>query len=170
MNSQALRVVVAEDAVLLREGLIRLLEEFECEVVAAVDNGDALVEAVLRHRPDVAVVDVRMPPGFTDEGLRAAVETRRLLPGAPMLILATAQWAVSSGDKNKADAFRWLGALGRLDDIDSTLRNKARQLLADEGITAGAEASPSEAGPSLAQLEREVVAFLAHASHENEPD
>jgi hypothetical protein len=77
---------------------------------------------------------------------------------------------VSSGDKNKADAFRWLGALGRLDDIDSTLRNKARQLLADEGITAGAEASPSEAGPSLAQLEREVVAFLAHASHENEPD
>jgi hypothetical protein len=71
-----------------------------------------------------------------------------------------AQWAVSSGDKNKADAFRWLGALGRLDDIDSTLRNKARQLLADEGITAGAEASPSEAGPSLAQLEREVVAFL----------
>ena len=102
--------------------------------------------------------------------LRDVLSENRLDVRAPMLILATAQWAVSSGDKNKADAFRWLGALGRLDDIDSTLRNKARQLLADEGITAGAEASPSEAGPSLAQLEREVVAFLAHASHEKEPD
>ncbi|MFD0890883.1 response regulator, partial [Streptosporangium algeriense] len=72
-----MRVVVADDAVLIREGLIRLLEEFGCEVVAAVGDGDLLVEAVAEHRPDVSVVDVRMPPSFTDEGLRAAVEARR---------------------------------------------------------------------------------------------
>lgn len=63
-----MRVVVADDAVLIREGLVRLLEEFGCEVVATVGDGDALVAAVAEHRPDVSVVDVRMPPSFTDEG------------------------------------------------------------------------------------------------------
>ncbi len=108
--NDGLRVVVAEDAVLLREGLIRLLEEFDCEVVAAVDNGEALIEAVLQHRPDVSVVDVRMPPSFTDEGLRAAVEVRKRLAGAPMLILS--QYVeVSYADDLLADA---RGAVGYL--------------------------------------------------------
>jgi AmiR/NasT family two-component response regulator len=71
------RVVLAEDSVLLREGLIRLLGEAGAEVVAAVADGPSLVRAVVEHRPDVAVVDVRMPPTHTDEGLRAAVEARR---------------------------------------------------------------------------------------------
>ncbi len=83
-----MRVVIAEDAVLLREGLIRLLEEHDAEVVAAVGDGEALVEAVLRERPDVSIVDVRMPPTFRDEGLRAAIAVRRRLPGAPILVFS----------------------------------------------------------------------------------
>ncbi|MFG2596500.1 response regulator [Streptomyces sp. NPDC048462] len=83
-----MRIVVADDAVLLREGLVRLLSEDGHEVVAAVGDGPALVEAVLAHRPDVSVVDVRMPPTHTDEGLRAAATARSLLPGAPVLVLS----------------------------------------------------------------------------------
>lgn len=83
-----LRIVVADDAVLLREGLVRLLTEDGHEVVAAVGDGPALVEAVLAHRPDVSVVDVRMPPTHTDEGLRAAATARSRLPGAPVLVLS----------------------------------------------------------------------------------
>jgi DNA-binding NarL/FixJ family response regulator len=83
-----MRVVLAEDSVLLREGLVRLLEEAGCTIVAAVGDGDALVDAVAEHRPDVAVVDVRMPPSFTDEGLRAAIEARRRVPGTGVLVLS----------------------------------------------------------------------------------
>jgi DNA-binding NarL/FixJ family response regulator len=83
-----LRIVVADDAVLLREGLVRLLAEDGHQVVAAVGDGPALVEAVLTHRPDVSVVDVRMPPTHTDEGLRAAITARERLPGAAMLVLS----------------------------------------------------------------------------------
>ena len=83
-----LRIVVADDAVLLREGLVRLLAEDGHEVVASVGDGPALVEAVLEHRPDVSVVDVRMPPTHTDEGLRAAISARAQLPGAPVLVLS----------------------------------------------------------------------------------
>jgi DNA-binding NarL/FixJ family response regulator len=83
-----MRVVLAEDSVLLREGLVRLLEEAGCEVVDAVGDGTAMIAAVERHRPDVAVVDVRMPPTFTDEGLRAAVEARRRCPGTAVLVLS----------------------------------------------------------------------------------
>ena len=83
-----LRIVVADDAVLLREGLVRLLAEDGHQVVAAVGDGPALVEAVLEHRPDVSVVDVRMPPTHTDEGLRAAISARAQLPGAPVLVLS----------------------------------------------------------------------------------
>jgi DNA-binding NarL/FixJ family response regulator len=82
------RVVLAEDSLLLREGLVRLLDEAGAEVVASVGDGDALVEAVLEQRPDVAVVDVRMPPSFTDEGLRAALEVRRRAPGTAILVLS----------------------------------------------------------------------------------
>jgi len=82
------RVVLAEDHALLRDGLTRLLEAFEFEVVEAVDNGPALLPALLRHKPDVAVVDVRLPPTFTDEGLQAAIAARGLMPGLPVLVLS----------------------------------------------------------------------------------
>ncbi|MBO2445542.1 response regulator transcription factor [Actinomadura barringtoniae] len=83
-----MRVVIAEDLALLRDGLIRLLQAFEFEVVEAVDNGPSLLRALIGHRPDVAVVDVRLPPTFTDEGLKAALEARKEIPGLPVLVLS----------------------------------------------------------------------------------
>ncbi len=74
------RVVIAEDSGLLREGLARLLAEAGLDVVAKVGDGPGLISAAEQHRPDVAVVDVRMPPGYRDEGLKAAIEIRRRLP------------------------------------------------------------------------------------------
>ncbi|MFF4417198.1 response regulator [Streptosporangium sp. NPDC001559] len=82
------RVVVAEDAVLLREGLAGLLARFGFEVVAGVGDAEALVAAVAEHSPDLVVTDIRMPPGFTDEGLRAAVELRRARPGLAVVALS----------------------------------------------------------------------------------
>jgi DNA-binding NarL/FixJ family response regulator len=82
------RVVIAEDLALLRDGLIRLLGAYGFEVVEAVDNGTDLRTALLKHRPDVAVVDVRLPPTFTDEGLRAAIAARAEVPGLPVLVLS----------------------------------------------------------------------------------
>jgi DNA-binding NarL/FixJ family response regulator len=82
------RIVVAEDLMLLRDGLIRMLEAYGFEVVAAVDNGPDLLRALLELRPDVAVVDVRLPPTHTDEGLRAALTARNEVPGLPVLVLS----------------------------------------------------------------------------------
>jgi DNA-binding NarL/FixJ family response regulator len=121
------RVVVADDAVLIREGLVRLLEEFGCEVVATAGDGDGLVKAVAEHRPDVSVVDVRMPPSFTDEGLRAAVEARRRVPGAPVLILS--QYVeVSYADDLLADARGAVGYLlkDRVVDVDEFMEGLRR--------------------------------------------
>jgi DNA-binding NarL/FixJ family response regulator len=81
-------VVIGEDLALLREGMIRLLESAGFEVVEAVDNGPSLLRALTTHKPDVAVVDVRLPPTFTDEGLKAAIEAREQVPGLPVLVLS----------------------------------------------------------------------------------
>lgn len=83
-----MRVVIGEDLALLRDGLIRLLSAHDFEVVEAVDNGPSLLRALTTHRPDVAVIDVRLPPTFTDEGLRAAIEARAQIPGLPVLVLS----------------------------------------------------------------------------------
>jgi len=83
-----MRAVIAEDAVLLREGLARLLEEGGFEVVDAVDNGEALLRAVSQHQPDVCVVDVRMPPTFNDEGVKAALVIRKQWPQVAILMLS----------------------------------------------------------------------------------
>jgi DNA-binding NarL/FixJ family response regulator len=82
------RVVVAEDLFLLRDGLVRLLEAHGFEITEAVGTGPALLQALLTHRPDVAIVDVRLPPSFTDEGLQAALAARRKVPGLPVLVLS----------------------------------------------------------------------------------
>jgi len=82
------RVVIAEDLALLRDGLTRLLQAYDFEVVAAVDDAVKLGEALRTFEPDIAVVDVRMPPTFTDEGLRAAIEARAERPGLPVLVLS----------------------------------------------------------------------------------
>jgi len=88
VDDAPLRVVIAEDSALIREGIARIVEESGGEVVAKVGDGPSLVQAVVDHRPDVSVVDVRMPPTQRDEGLRAAIEARRLVPGAPVLVLS----------------------------------------------------------------------------------
>lgn len=85
-----MRIVIAEDAAILRDGLAQLLVDRGHEVVATVSDGDALRAAVAEHVPDVAVVDVRMPPSFTDEGLRAAIAIRRERPGVGVLVFS--QW------------------------------------------------------------------------------
>ena len=84
-----MRVVIAEDNLLLREGLVALLREREIEVVAQAEDGDGLLRIVGGHKPDLAIVDVRLPPTFTDEGLQAALAARREMPGLPVLVLST---------------------------------------------------------------------------------
>jgi DNA-binding NarL/FixJ family response regulator len=83
-----LRTVIADDSVLLRNGLVRLMEDSGIEVVAAVGTADELLDAVTEHRPDLCLVDVRMPPTHTDEGLRAAIEIRRTSPEIAVLVLS----------------------------------------------------------------------------------
>jgi DNA-binding NarL/FixJ family response regulator len=82
------RVVVAEDLFLLRDGLTRLLSAHDFEIAAAVDSAPGLLCALLEHRPDIAVVDVRLPPAFADDGLQAALAARREVPGLPVLLLS----------------------------------------------------------------------------------
>jgi DNA-binding NarL/FixJ family response regulator len=88
VDEQPLRVVIAEDSGLIREALARLIGESGGVVVAKVGDGPSFVAAVEAHRPDVSVVDVRMPPTQRDEGLRAAIEARRRVPGTPVLVLS----------------------------------------------------------------------------------
>ena len=83
-----MRAVLAEDLFLLRDGLVRLLRAHGFEIAAAVDDAPALLRALLEQQPDVAIVDVRLPPTFTDDGLRAALEARRQVPGLPVLVLS----------------------------------------------------------------------------------
>ncbi|RBQ15248.1 DNA-binding response regulator [Spongiactinospora rosea] len=163
-----MRVVVADDAVLIREGLIRLLEEFGCEVVEAVSDGESLVKAIVEHRPDVSVVDVRMPPSFSDEGLRAAVEARRQVPGAPVLILS--QYVeVSYADDLLADARGAVGYLlkDRVIDVDEFLAGLRRVAgggtVFDPEVVAQLMVRRRRDDP-LAQLtprEREVLGLMA---------
>jgi DNA-binding NarL/FixJ family response regulator len=82
------RIVVAEDLFLLRDGLVRMLQAHEFEIAAAVDSAPGLLAAMLEHKPDVAIVDVRLPPTFTDDGLRAALQARHEVPGLPVLVLS----------------------------------------------------------------------------------
>lgn len=83
-----MRVVIAEDNALLREGLVALLRERDIEVAAQAEDGEGLLRIVAGHRPDLAIVDVRLPPSFTDEGVRAAIEARRRHPDLAILILS----------------------------------------------------------------------------------
>jgi len=162
-----MRVVIAEDAVLLREGLVRLLADEGHEVTAAVGDALALVEAVAKDRPDVCIVDVRMPPSFTDEGLRAAIEIRSRWPGTPVLVLSQyveERYATEllSGDTSGvgyllkdrvADVREFLDALGRVAEGGTALDPEVvAQLLAR------AKRHPHD---ELTPREREVLALMA---------
>lgn len=93
-----MRVVIAEDNALLREGIVALLQEHDIEVVAQTDDGPGLLRTVAGHKPDLAIVDVRLPPTFTDEGIRAALEVRRRQPEVAILVLSQYVEPVYTGE------------------------------------------------------------------------
>jgi DNA-binding NarL/FixJ family response regulator len=163
-----MRVVIADDAVLLREGLIRLVEENGHPVVAAVGDGPSLVRAIAEHKPDVSIVDVRMPPSHTDEGLRAAVEARTLVPGSPILVLS--QYVeVAYADDLLADR---AGAIGYLlkdrvadvaDFLDSLARVAAGATVLDPEVVGQLLVRRRRDDPlrALTPREREVLGLMA---------
>jgi DNA-binding NarL/FixJ family response regulator len=146
------RIVIAEDAVLLRAGLMRLLDEAGETVVAAVGDAPGLVDAVGRHQPDVAIVDVRMPPDLTDDGLRAAVEIRRRWPAVGLLVLS--QYV------EETYATELLGAGS--DGIGYLLKDR----VADVADFVDAVRRVGSGGTAL---DPEVVAQLLARSHRNDP-
>jgi len=163
-----LRVVIADDAVLLREGLVRLLTENGHDVVAAVGDGPGLVEAIVAHRPDVSIVDVRMPPSHTDEGLRAAVRARQLVPGTPVLVLS--QYVeVSYADDLLADRSGSVGYLlkDRVADVaeflDAVARVAAGGAVFDPEVVAQLFVRRRRDEPlrELTPREREVLGLMA---------
>lgn len=162
-----MRVVLAEDSLLLREGLVRLLNEVGAEVVAAVGDGAALVTAVAAHRPDVAVVDVRMPPTFTDEGLRAALEIRREVPGTAILVLS--QYVEESYASDLLAAGGGVGYLlkdrvSNLADLsDALARVVGGGTVLDPEVVSALFAHRRRRDPlaALSPREREVLALMA---------
>ena len=164
-----MRVVIAEDAAIMRDGLVRLLEDRGHEVVAAVADGDALLEAVADHHPDVAVVDIRMPPTHTDEGLRAAIALRRPHPDVGALVFSQyvetryaaqllAESSVGIGYLLKdrvADVSDFMDALSRVAAGGTALDPEVvTQLL-------GASRRTGALGASLTPRESEVLALMA---------
>jgi DNA-binding NarL/FixJ family response regulator len=163
-----MRIVIAEDSVLLRAGISSLLEEAGHEVVAAVGDGDELIDAVQRQRPDLAVVDVRMPPSFTDEGLRAALTVRAQHPATGILVLsqyveeryaaellATQTSGVGYLLKDRvADVREFLDALQRVGDGGTAL---------DPEVVAQLLARSTKQDPieRLSPREREVLGLMA---------
>ncbi|MFE2756511.1 response regulator [Actinosynnema sp. NPDC059335] len=162
-----MRVVIAEDSVLLRMGVQRLLADEGIETVAAVEDGDALLAAIEEHRPDLALVDVRMPPTFTDEGLRAAIEARRRVPDLPVLVLSQyveERYAVEllAGGANGvgyllkervADVSEFVAALRRVAGGGTSIDH--------EVITQLMVRSRRNPVDSLTQREREVLGLMA---------
>ena len=163
-----MRVVIAEDLALLRDGLTRLLQAYDFEVVAAVDNAELLLEALREHEADIAVVDVRMPPTFTDEGLRAAIQARVERPGFPVLVLSQyveqlyARELLSSGDGGVGYLLK-----DRVADVSSFV--EAVRAVAGGGTvldpevvsTLIARAQPDSPISKLTEREREVLGLMA---------
>jgi DNA-binding NarL/FixJ family response regulator len=161
------RVVLAEDSLLLREGLVRLLDEAGATVVAAVGDGLDLVKAVTEHRPDVAVVDVRMPPSFTDEGLRAALEIRKLDPAPAVLVLS--QYVEETYASDLLTGGGGVGYLlkdrvSRLSDLSDALeRVVAGGTVLDPEVVSALFAQRRRQDPlgTLSPREREVLGLMA---------
>jgi DNA-binding NarL/FixJ family response regulator len=164
--------VVADDAVFLREGLVAILSRFDHRVVAAVDDGRALAAAVAEHRPDVVVTDVRMPPTFTDEGLKAALALREAHPGLPVLVLSQ---YVATGYAARLLESTTSGGVGYL--LKDRVGQVAEFVAAVEQIAAGGcVIDPYVVGQLLAARrdplnrltprEREVLALMAEG-HSN---
>lgn len=170
-----LRIVVADDSILLREGLVRLLTENGHEVVAAVGDGPSLVAAVEAHRPDVSVVDVRMPPSHTDEGLRAAVEARRRAPRTPVLVLS--QYVeVSYADDLLADGAGGIGYLLKdrvtaiAEFLDAVSRVAAGGTVLDREVVAQLLVRRRRDDPLRAMTSRELEVLALMAEGRSNPN
>jgi DNA-binding NarL/FixJ family response regulator len=160
------RVVIAEDHALLRDGLTRLLQAHGLTVVAAVDDGVALLDTVERERPDVAVVDVRLPPSFTDEGLRAALLARQRSPGQPILVLSQYVEALYAREL-LSDGAGGIGYLlkdrvtGTVEFLDALRRVAAGGTVMDPAVISRLLARTAEPVARLTGREREVLALMA---------
>lgn len=162
------RIVIAEDSVLLRAGLVRFLTEGGEEIVAAVGDAPSLVEAVERHRPDLAVVDVRMPPTLTDDGLRAALEVRGRWPQTAILVLSQYVEERYASELIAGD----VGGVGYLlkdrvadvsEFLDAVRRVGAGGTVLDPEVVAQLLARSHRQSPiaALSPREREVLALMA---------
>jgi DNA-binding NarL/FixJ family response regulator len=162
------RVVIAEDLALLRDGLERLLRDSGIEVAASVDDGPALLEAVDSTEPDLAIVDVRLPPAFRDEGVKAALELRRRRPGFPVLILSQYVEQTYAAEL-LADGTGGVGYLlkDRVSDVhdfvDAVRRVAGGGMALDPEAVSQLVAGHDEAGPlsQLSTRERAVLALMA---------
>ena len=156
----SLRVVVADDSVLLREGLVRVLEEAGVQVLASYGDADALLAELLEQRPQLVVLDVRMPPTFRDEGVRAAIRARELLPGVGILLLsqyvevAYAQELLSSGS----------GGIGYL--LKDRVASLAELSDAIERIASGGTVLDPEVVAQLIGRRHDPLATLTPREHE----
>lgn len=165
-----MRVVIAEDLALLREGLVALLRENDIEVVAQVEDGPGLLRAIAGHEPDLAIVDVRLPPTFSDEGILAAIEARKRQPALGVLVLSqyveTAYASELIGEETAGigyllkervgDVRAFLDALHRVAAGGTVLD---RQVVAE--LLAPRDGSRREALAGLTAREQEVLALMA---------
>jgi DNA-binding NarL/FixJ family response regulator len=166
--SDPLRVVIGEDDVLLREGIARLLADAGFEVVSQAGDAEAFLRKSLAHRPDVAVVDIQMPPGSGDDGLQAALELRRRLPGTGILVLSQyyeEQYALDLiEDSAEGVGYLLKERVGDVDAFtDAVARVAAGGSALDPEVVARMLGRRREAGPldELTPREREVLAHLA---------
>jgi DNA-binding NarL/FixJ family response regulator len=166
--SAPVRVVIGEDDVLLREGIARLLVEADFEVVAQAGDADSFLRRALAHRADIAIVDVRMPPDRSDDGLRAAVELRRRLPSTGVLILS--QYCEEKlvldliGDRPDGVGYLLKERVGDVDAfIDAVKRIANGGSVLDPEVVAHMLGRRGEDGPlaALTPREREVLAAMA---------
>ncbi|MFH8792162.1 LuxR C-terminal-related transcriptional regulator [Streptomyces sp. NPDC017941] len=162
-----MRVVIAEDNALLREGLVLLLTSAGHEVAAVAATGPEVLPALLEHRPDVAVLDVRMPPGFRDEGLRAALDARKQLPGLPVLVLSQYVEETYAAELLAGDAsgvgYLLKDRVGRVDAFLDALERVAAggTALDPEVVTELLTRRADDPIDSLTPREREVLQLMA---------
>ena len=161
-----MRVVIAEDLVLLRDGLARLLRDHEFEVVAQVEDGEALLRVANGHKPDLAIVDVRLPPSFTDEGVRAAIELRRRRPKLGVLLLSQyvegtyAHELLSSGEGGMGYLLK--DRVASLEELqDAVERVSAGGTVLDPQVVRELLARRGDPLASLTPREREVLELMA---------